>query len=309
VTAPSSSTVGAGRVVVVTGANGFLGAHFVRHLGGHGFVVRGLVRRPEAQGTPPPGVRWFRGDLPDHVDATAFAGAFAVVHCAYTSRFTTLEEARRTNEEGSARVLALSRAAGVPRFVFLSTTSAHPAARSYYGRSKLADEETLDLERDTVLRSGLVLGAGGLAQRLARSMRRLGVVPLLDGGRQPIQTVWIDDLADAVEQVIVRGLAGRFVVAEPEGLTMRELFERIAARSGTKVRFVPVPASLLLAPLRACERLQIPLPLSSENVLGAIALRRQPSAEDLARLGIRARPVEESLDLLPLPGDQRGANS
>ena len=282
---------------LVTGATGFLGRHLCDRLAGRGWEVRGLARDPSRRPFASDGVRLFPGELPGGVDPDAFDGVDVVVHCAYTSRHTTLAAARRVNEEGTARVLALSRRGGA-RFVFISSTGAHEGALSYYGRSKLAVEDTLDLERDLVIRPGLILGDGGLFERIRGSLARFGFVPVFDGGRQRIQTVHVDDLCDAIARAIELGLTGRFVVAEEEGLELRELFRAIGARLGRKVRLVPLPATPLLLLLRAAERIGLRLPLTSENVLGARSLRTQPSRDDVAAIGVSVRSTAESLDAL-----------
>jgi NADH dehydrogenase len=280
---------------LVTGANGFLGRHLCDRFARAGWTVRGLVRDMTRYPFERPGVELFEGDLPDGVDERAFNGADVVVHCAYMSRHTTLAEARRVNEEGSARVLRAARAHGA-RFVFVSSTGAHPNALSYYGRSKLAIEGTLDLERDLIVRPGLILGDGGLFERISSSMAKFGFVPVFDGGRQLIQTVHVEDLCEAIVRAVERGMVGRYVVAEPEGLELRELFRLMAARLGRKARLVPLPAGPLLLLLRLTEGAGIRLPLTTENVLGAKTLRHQPSAADLARIGVSVRDVRESLD-------------
>lgn len=254
-----------------------------------------MARDPSAASLTANDITVHHCDLPDSVDETAFEDVDAVIHCAYMSRHTTLEEARRVNEEGTARVLALSRAAGA-RFVFISSTGAHEDALSYYGRSKLAIEGRLEPDRDLIIRPGLILGDGGLFARISDSLDRFGFVPVFNGGRQKIQTVHVDDLCTAILTALERGLTGRYVVAEPEGLELRELFRRMADRKGKKARLVSLPAKPVLAGLRVAERLGLRLPLTSENVLGALSLRTQPSESDLAELGVTVRSTGESLD-------------
>ena len=285
--------------VAVTGATGFLGRHLCEYFQARGWRVRGLVRdvgrHPVREG-----IELALCDLPDRIDAAAFAGADVVIHCAYASREANLVQARRVNELGTERVYALGRAAGVRRFVFISTISAHDEALSYYARSKLAIEHTLDPERDLIIRPGLVLapGGGGLFHRMVDGLRRTGMAPIFDGGRQVMQTVYIDDFCAAVHGALVSDRVGRYVVAEPEGLPVRDFFRLVAEKCGVRCRLVPLPTTPLLLALRAVERLGVALPISSENVLGMRSLRFQPSARDMEALGVHPRPTAESLDLV-----------
>lgn len=280
---------------MITGATGLLGRHLCDHFAGAGWQVRALVRDRSSYRFRARGITLHECDLPDAIDESAFQGADVVVHCAYMSRHTTLDEARRVNEAGTDRVLALARSNDA-RFVFVSSTGAHEASLSYYGRSKLAIERRLDPERDLVIRPGLILGDGGLFKRIADSLERFGFVPVFDGGRQRIQTVHVEDLCRAIERAIERGLTGCYVVAHPESLELRELFRAIGERMQKKVRLIEMPAGPLLFVLRAAEAVGVRLPLTSENVLGARSLRTQPSATDLEAIGVTVRPTGASLD-------------
>jgi len=297
--------VTAARPVVVTGASGFVGRHLSNYLAGRGWAVRGLVRDTTQGGGYGPGIELFRCVLPEEIDPAPFRGAQAVIHCAYATRAATVEEARRVNEEGTARVYGLSQEAGVDQFVFLSSTSAHEAAASFYGQSKFAIERRLDPTRDLIIRPGLVLGkGGGLFDRVVATVRRARVVPLLDGGRQIVQTVYVDDLCVAIERALDQRLVGRYVVAEPEGLLLRDLLRLVAARLGRSCLFISVPAAPVLAVVRGLEGLGIRLPVSSENVLGLTTARMQPSTADLATIGVTVRSAAESLALLLAPASR-----
>jgi nucleoside-diphosphate-sugar epimerase len=288
-----------GSSVAVTGAAGFVGKRLVERLHERGVHVRAMVRDPSAPYPfARPGIALFRCDLPDAIDTTALQGARALVHCAYTTRFKDLESARRSNEGGTRALLEKSRAAGVRKFVFLSSQSAHEEAKSYYGRSKLELERLLSPETDVILRSGLVIGreGNGLFHRMRDMVRGARVIPLFGGGRQPIQTIHIDDLCAAIENAIDRGLSGLYTVAEPRAIEMRELLRMIAARIRKKPVFVPFPIPPALVVLKVIEGLRIPFPVSSENLLGLACLRASDTARDLERLGVRARSTEESLD-------------
>jgi nucleoside-diphosphate-sugar epimerase len=284
------------RAVAVTGASGFLGRALCVHLVARGMQVRPLVRDPAAfslAGAAPAA----RCDLPDVLDESSLVGAHAVVHCAYATREPDQARARRINEDGTRRLLDASRQAGVPSFVFVSTVAAYAGAPSYYARSKFELEGLLDLDRDAIVRPGLIIGRGGhgLFQQLLENMRRLHAVPLFGGGRQPVQTVHLDDLCEAIGQVLERDLHGEFNVAEAVPLTFREFLGAMAARSGTRCVFLPLPAGPALAAVRTIERMRLPFPLRSESILGLQGMRAVETSDDLRRLGMRARSATESL--------------
>jgi nucleoside-diphosphate-sugar epimerase len=284
-------------IVTITGASGSLGRHLCDHLAGRGATVRALVRDPASFARLRPGIPAARCVLPDTLDETALAGADAVVHCAYPTRLTDLTRIRRENEDGTRRLLEASRRAGVRRFVFVSSIVAAPDAPSYYARSKHALEMLVDPGRDAIVRPGLVMAreGQGLFQQMRDAIVRTHVLPLFGGGRQPLQTVHVGDLCEAIARIVERALPGGFNVAEHEPYTFADFLRRLAARLGARCILVPMPFAPILAAVRAVERLGVPFPLRSESLLGIRALRRVPVADDLRRLDLKVRTADESL--------------
>jgi nucleoside-diphosphate-sugar epimerase len=280
--------------IVISGATGFLGAALLRRLAGAGQPVRALAREPEAWPAQP-GVSWHGCTLPDAIDASAFAGAGVLVHCAFDTRFRDAERARAVNVEGSRRLFAAARESGVERIVFVSSLSAHPGAVSVYGRSKLEVEALLDPERDVALRVGTILGEGGVFWRQARQIARLPAIPLFYGGQQEIQTACLEDVCRALERLLTSPLTGVLRFAEPEPVALRTLYAEVARAVGRHPRFVRLPGTLARLGLRGAEALGFQLPLSSDNLLGLAQLRAFDVADDVAKLGVRPRPMRDSL--------------
>ena len=285
------------RCVAVTGATGFIGRHLCDHFRRLGWSVRALVRNTGNYPFREPGVELVACSLPDQIDERGLAGVSALVHAAYMTRFVDRASAERVNDLGTHRILDAGRVAGVSKFLFISSQSAHAAAESYYGRSKLALEHLFG-PNDVVLRSGLVIGrdGDGLFHRICGTLERSSVVPLFGGGRQPIQTVHVADLCAAIEAGLARGVAGTFTVAHPRALEMREFLATIARRLVRKPWFVPLPLGPVLLALRAIETLRIPFPVSSENLLGLKCLRAYDTSDDLQRLGVALRDTSATLD-------------
>ena len=284
-------------IVAVTGASGMLGRHVCDHLAGRGWQVRALVRDPAAFGRLRPGIPAARCDLPDTIDESALAGAEVVIHAAYPTRLTDLDRIRREAEEGTRRLFDASRRAGVGRFIFISSIVAAADAPSYYGRNKHLLEALVDHGRDAIIRPGLVLAreGQGLFQQMRDAMLRTHVIPVFGGGKQPLQTVHVDDVCEAIARVIDRGLVGGFNVAEAEPFSFAAFLRLLASRLQTRCVLVPLPFGPTLAAVRVFERLGVPFPLRSESLLGIKALRRVPVADDLRRLDLRPRSADESL--------------
>jgi nucleoside-diphosphate-sugar epimerase len=288
------------RTIVITGASGLIGSHLVEYFSRRQWRVRALVRDPLKARYWGTNIEVVRTNLPDQISEHAFDDADVVIHAAYATVETRRDIAVGINETGTARVLEMSRAAGVWRFVFVSSFAAHDGANSYYGRSKLALEKRLDLSRDLVLRPGFVLSKrGGLFGRLRETVGHSFIVPLFDGGGQILQTVHVDDLCHAFERALLMDLTGTLSVGEVHGISMRDFLQEIAIRLHRKVVMLSAPSGPSLLALRALERLGLRLPVTSENLLGLLRMHRVETAPDLARLGITVRDARQSLsDLL-----------
>lgn len=283
------------RTIAITGAAGMIGTRLAEHFRRAGWNVRALMRDPRGDPFREPGIERARLDLSRPVSADAVAGADVVVHAAWTTRFRDLESARRVNEEGTAGLLRAVRDARVPRFLFVSSLAARPDAPSYYARSKFEVERMLDADA-LILRPGLVLSRdGGLARRLQQAMARTHVMPLFGGGRQIVQTVHVDDLCVVIERALHAGLSGAFNVAEPDGITMRELQRLLSRAAGVRAIPLPLPVAPVLAAIRGLEAMGVGLPVSSENLLGLTGMRHVETRADLARLGVTLRTARESL--------------
>lgn len=244
-------------------------------------------------------IPWYHCDLPDAIDPGAFTpSADALVHCAYSTRFRSEAEAIATNVDGSRALLTAFREHGGGQFVFVSSFAAHAGAESIYGKTKLLTEATLDPSRDVILKAGFIIGRGGIFQRISQSIRSLGLVPLFFGGRQQLQVIWIDDFCAAVISALEKGLTGRFAVASPRPVPIREFYAGIARLQRRRPRFLSLPGAASLWLLRGAERAGVSLPVTSENLLGLKAARIFDVDADLAALGITPIPWETALQRL-----------
>lgn len=251
--------------VLVTGASGFLGGAVARGLiaAGHGVTV--LQRRPSALPC-----REVRGDIVDvPAVAEAMQGVEAVIHLAAKVAVTGAHsEFTKVNVTGTATVLESARAAGVARFVHVSSPSvahagsplvgagAGPAnpitAHGSYSRTK-AESELIALAADrpgfavVAVRPHLVWGPGD-EQLVGRIVARAqaGRLFLIDGGVALIDTTYIDNAVTALiasmeraQEPLVHGRA--FVISNGQPRTVAELLTRMAVSAGATAPTRSVP--------------------------------------------------------------------
>jgi predicted dehydrogenase/nucleoside-diphosphate-sugar epimerase len=299
-------TGGSGRVMLITGATGFIGSHLAIAATGK-YLVRSLTRTDwTGPPTVPTGRRYF-GNLPFEIPERAFEDVHVVVHCAATAE-SNERKARAINVDGTVRLAELARKRGVETLIFLSSQSARPDAISAYGRTKfLAEQELLSLDglRIIILRPGLVVGPGdhGLFGRLVSSVMRLPVVPLPDGGRGVIQPIHVDDLCEGIlrcdrdSSELDRTILN---LGDPKGERLADFVQEVAlAHLGHRRPTVSIPVGPIEATVRLAETLHLPLPISSTNLRGLRIVELMPTADDMERLGLPIRTVSEMLRLEP----------
>lgn len=260
--------------VLVTGANGFAGAAICRHLLARGWAVRGSVRRADA--TVPEGVEQVvSGPLESAIDwRPALSGIDAVVHCA--ARVHVLRETaadplaafRAVNVAASRRLAGQAAAAGVGRFVFLSSVGAQvaeadPARASPYQLSKLEAEQALQEALAgspallVMLRPPLIYGPGapGNFHSLARLVAAGFPLPLRSlANRRSL--LFVGNLASAVEAALgcLAAPGAPLPLADGEEVSTAELVRRMARACGRRARLLPCPPGLLRLAGRALGR-------------------------------------------------------
>ncbi len=249
----------------MTGATSLLGASVVTALRDRGADVVVMQRRPSGLS----GVTEQLGDITDAgAVARAVAGCESVVHLAARVAAVGAEaEFIAANVEGSATVVAAAEAAGVDRFVHISTPSVAHAGASlvgaaagvadpgsaigHYARTK-AEAELLVLAANrpgfsaVALRPHLVWGPGDtqLIERVV-SRARAGRLALVGSGAALIDTTYVTNAADAIVAGLDRchDVAGRaLVISNGQPRPVEEIFHRVCAAAGIAwtPRYVPL---------------------------------------------------------------------
>ncbi len=261
------------RPVLVTGATGFIGRRLVTALRERDARVRVLVR--SISGVP---LDWERvetvtGDVADSasliragagIDTVIHAAGFAHADAANTPEFAARHWA--INAEGTFRLLDAAVAAGVKRFIFLSSVKAvgepgsswvdecwDTSPETPYGQAKRAAEErVLAVGRVTGmpvvnLRPALVYGPGmkGNLPRLIDAVRRGWLPPLPETGNRR-SLVHVDDVVQAVLLAAARPVAAgqTYFVTDGQSYSGRELY--LLIRRGLNL---PEPHWTLPAPV------------------------------------------------------------
>lgn len=261
--------------VLVTGASGFVGRAVCAEAAARGFAVKAATRSPGGFSVG------IENTVVGNIDArtdwqAALAGCQAVVHAAARVHVMTeaagnpLDEFRRVNVQGSLNLANQAAAAGVGRFVFISSVKVNgeatppgrpftaddvPAPLDAYGISKMEAEQGLrEMAARTgmelvIIRPPLVYGPGVRAN-FAAMMRWLGRgLPLpLGAVRNQRSLVALGNLADLVVTCLGHPAAANqtFMVSDGQDVSTTELLRRMGQAMNRPARLVPVPAGLLM---------------------------------------------------------------
>lgn len=281
---------------LVTGGGGFVGGAVMERLLACGVRVRSFARGPYPR-LRARGVEVVQGDLFDAAAVEkACAGQDVVFHvAAKTGVWGARADFQRTNVDGTRNVLGACRRCGVPRLVFTSTPSVvfdgrdlegvdesvpYPQTfKSPYPETKAAAERLVLAANDpglaTVsLRPHLVWGPGDphfVPRIVARA--RAGRLRIVGDGRNRVDTIYIDDAAEAhvrAAQCLAPGAppAGRaYFLSQGEPRPLWEMVNRILEAAGEPPLTRRIPAGLALAAGALLEGAHRLLRLESEPLM------------------------------------------
>jgi nucleoside-diphosphate-sugar epimerase len=260
--------------LLITGANGFVGQALTIEAFRRGFKVCAAVRELSA--------------LPSYIDvisvgnvdsdtnwAQALSDCDVVVHLAARAHVKDaiegdqLENFRKINVEGTLNLARQAAAAGVRRFIFISSIGVNgaetfrapfkhldtPAPHSPYAISKHEAElglQRLALETEievVIIRPPLVYGknAPGNFGSLVRWLMRGVPLPLGLANQNRRSFVALDNLVDLILTCVRHPSAGNqiFLVSDAEDVSTTELLQRIGKAMNRSVLLLPVPVGLL----------------------------------------------------------------
>lgn len=256
-----------GKIALVTGANGFIGAHLCRELLDHGYQVRALHRvGSNLSALSGLNLELWPGDITERASLSRpLAGVEVVFHIAATFREAQIPDRRyfEVNLEGTRNVLESARAAGVRRFIHCSTTGvlgsikSPPADESceygpcdVYQRSKTEAEQYVLAEFRSgrmdgcVVRPAMVWGPGD--RRILKLFKGIaaGNMPLLGDGSNWTHWILVSDLARAFRLAAENpASAGQvYLIAGREPAKLIDIYRMIGEACGVRApcRRIPI---------------------------------------------------------------------
>ena len=234
------------RLVLLTGATGYVGGRLEKKLEAVGVATQYLARRPEnLRDKVGSGVEVMAGDV---MDGDTLAAAFAGVHTAYylvhsMGSAGSFEDQDRLGAQNFAKAAAT---AGVQRIVYLGGLGDEKESLSPHLRSRHEVGDILRASGVPVIefRASIILGSGSLSFELIRALvERLPVMIMPRWVRVPAQPIAIDDVLLYLIAALDLPLPGSrtFEIGGADQVTYADLMKEYARQRGLKRCLIPVP--------------------------------------------------------------------
>ncbi|MBI2811072.1 MAG: NAD(P)H-binding protein [Candidatus Melainabacteria bacterium] len=265
-------TAGKGERVLVDGATGYLGSHLVHKLCLSGYDVRALVhpgaRSVDIEFLKEQGAEVFTADLSVPTRSTAFQGCAFVVHLIGSVAPKKGERLEDLHTGQTRNLVAACKDADVKRIVMITSLGAkQDADNSYHATKWMAENEIRGSGLEyVILRPPLLLGrvVGNRDSKLVRRYREIilgkKVVPLINGGKNKIQPLFIGDLVQAIclslaaqDKTVVNQT---LEVGGPEVMSLRQFVEKFMDALGVHKSIIALHPALANVLAVLCESVQ-----------------------------------------------------
>lgn len=187
--------------ILLCGASGFVGRHIeTALLNANHKVVRG-VRNPSNQKDI---AIDYRNDTEISIWLPRLVGIDAVVNAVGILRDSKSQPMSRLHDEVPRALFAAAAQSGIKRIVQISALGVGTGIDTPYMQSKQkADDFLQTLNVDwSILRPSLIYGKDGASTRMFMLLSKMPLLMLPHGGKQIVQPVHIDDLAQAVANLL-----------------------------------------------------------------------------------------------------------
>ncbi len=300
----------ADRLILLTGATGYVGRQFLARLEAQGRRVRCLARRPEAlAGCAGPSTQLVHGDVLDPRSLRAAmegvdVACYLVHAMAGGSHFVEQDRQAARNFAEAARTRRLGRIIYLGGLGRGPDLSAHLASRQEVGRI-LRESGVPTIE----FRASIIIGAGSLSFEMIRALvDRLPIMVTPRWVTTPAQPIAIEDVIAYLDAALDLPLTESrvFEIGGPDRASYLDLMREYARQEGLKRWMIRVPVLTprlsglwlkLVTPLHArvgrllIEGIRNPTVVENEDALSAFDIRPRPLAEAIAEARRRTTGV------------------
>jgi uncharacterized protein YbjT (DUF2867 family) len=284
------------KLILITGATGYVGGRLLPLLVEDGWRVRCLARQPERLSSRvPAGVEVVPGDV---LDAASLSAAMQGVEAAYylvhsMGATGDFEEQDRLAADNFASAAA---AAGVQRIIYLGGLGEDEADLSAHLRSRHEVGERLQAQGVPVIefRASIIIGSGSLSFEMIRALvERLPVMVTPRWVRVTAQPIAIGDVLSHLRAALTVEVGNRSRTIEiggPDRVSYGDLMREYARQRGLRRWMIPVP---LLTPRLSSLWLGLVTPLYARVGRKLVDSLRHPTVvrDDSAQRLFAIRPI------------------
>jgi NADH dehydrogenase len=236
--------------VLITGGTGYVGGHLRDYIHDQGHEVRLLVRPgSEHKLSATDHYEIVVGDIFDtNACLHACDGCDAVVHLVgiireFPEHGITFDQCHRVV---TANMINGARICGIERFVHMSALGTRADAVSEYHKTRYAAEQLVQEAplRWTIFRPSWIFGRGDHLIPQFLDLVRHSIIPIVAGGKTLLRPVAVENVCEAMARSLQmpETQSGTFELGGADELSLREVIEKIAQLTGSKGRFMNVPA-------------------------------------------------------------------
>jgi len=241
-----SATAPGDRLILLTGATGYIGGRLLNRLERSGWRVRCMARRPEAlTNRVGPATEVVSADV---LDPAGLPAALRGVHTAYylIHSMGAAEGFEENDRRAAFNFGQAARAAGIRRIVYVGGLGDSRLPLSPHLRSRHEVGEVLRQSGvETVeLRASVVIGSGSLSFEMVRALvERLPVMITPRWVNNKAQPIAIDDLLDYLEQTLSLPAQTSMIyeVGGRDAASYGDIMKEYARQRGLRRMSIPVP--------------------------------------------------------------------
>jgi uncharacterized protein YbjT (DUF2867 family) len=297
--------------IAVDGASGYLGSHLVSRLRQQGHAVRALVH-PGARSQDVDFLRSCGAEIVvasleknDAALVDALKGCSVVVHLIGSIAPKKGERLEQLHGDQTRNLASAAKAADVAKIVQVTALGTNENARNGYHASKWQAEQHVRNSgcRFVILRPSLIIGRqvgnrdSKLVTRYFDLIKTRPAVPVIGGGHNKIQPVFIADLVAALEKAICSNAMDNQVyeIGGAEILPMREFVAKLTKLKGSDKAIRPVPVFAANIAAVFCQAFQ-DVPLVSSDQIKLSTEDNVCSNNSLSTIfGITPTPIDVAL--------------
>ncbi len=308
--------------VFVTGGSGLLGTNTVIKLLEYGYFVTALVRKKSSwMGEENENLRLIEGDLFSDI-SECLQDVETVIHIAAETAQDLLhyDDYRTVNYDASVHLFSQADAAGVGKFLFVSTANTlgyghkeawgsekapqlYPFTHSFYAKSKLETEDYLLQQNRTtkviIVNPTFMIGAHDHKPSSGRIIfwtlnKKMVFYP--KGGKN---FVHVEDAANGIIKAIENGQNGEKYLLAGENLSYKDFFRKVNNFTNGNPLMIPIPdtALVLLGYLGdGLRKLKIRTSLSSPNMKALRISNFYSNRKSAEELGLSYQTVDKAVE-------------